>query len=272
MLGAVSLRAPFWAAAAFSLGNAALGLLVLRESLPLHRREPFRWRKANPLGAVALLRSHPELWGLSWTHLLSQFAGASIASVYVLYVGRRYGWSMRDVGLSLAFVGLAVAVVQGWGLARVTARLGERRTLLLGLAAGMVSLLAFALAPSGWGVAVGLCVFALWGLQGPATMALMSRRIGETEQGRLQGAVASLTSLADSVGPVAFGALYSATIGPRSPPAAAGGAFLAAAATLAFTLGLTARVLRGRGADAGASDACARAAAAADGQPPCGNP
>ena len=243
LLGEVSVRAPFWAAAAFSLGNAVFGLLVLPESLPKDRRSPFAWRKANPLGSLQLLRSHPELAGLSWTHLLSQLAGSSISSVYVLYVVRRYGWSMQSVGFSLAFVGLVVAVVQGALLGRITARLGEKRTLLVGLAAGVLSLLGFGLSPAGWMIPVLIVLFGFWGLQGPATASLMSRRVSGSEQGRLQGAVASLTSLADGTGPFLFGAVFSLTAATRLGAGWSGAAFVAAAAVLLATLLFTASLL-----------------------------
>ncbi|CAN5325401.1 TCR/Tet family MFS transporter [soil metagenome] len=244
LLGEVSVRAPFWAAAGFSLANAVFGFLVLPESLPKDRRSPFAWRKANPLGSLELLRSHPELAGLSWTHLASQFAGSSIASVYVLYVIERYGWSMRSVGFSLAFVGVVVAVVQGGLQGRVTAWLGEKRTLLIGLAAGVLSLLGFGLSPAGWFIPVLIMLFGFWGLQGPATMAIMSRRVAETEQGRLQGAVASLTSLADGIGPFVFGGLFSLTAAAGLRGAWSGLAFIAAAALLLASLIYSAILLR----------------------------
>lgn len=242
LLGAVSLRAPFWAAAGLSLGNAVLGLLVLPESLPAERRSVFSWRKANPLGALTLLRSHPELSGLAWTHLLSQFAGASIASVYVLYVTARFGWSLTTVGASLALLGLLVAVVQGWGLERASARFGERRTLLLGAVGGTLSLLAFGVASAGWVIFAAVGLFGVWGLQGPAGLALMSRHVREDEQGRLQGAVGSLTSMADGLGPFVFGGLYSLT-----SAGAPGAAFLAAGAVMAGVLVFAAVLLRREG-------------------------
>lgn len=234
LLGTLSVRAPFWAAAAFSLANALFGLLALPESLPLSKRAAFAWRSANPLGAFKLLRSHSELFSLSITHLLSQFAGASIASVYVLYVVRRFGWSMQAVGFSLTLVGVVVMVVQGAVLGRVTGWLGERRTLLLGIVAGAISLTTFGLAPVGWIIPIAILAFGLWGMQGPALMALMSKRVSATEQGQLQGAVASLTSMADGVGPFVFGAIYSMTVGAGA--AASGAAFLCAAAVLGVAL------------------------------------
>ena len=231
LLGGISLRAPFWAAAGFSLANAVFGYLVLPESLPKEKRSPFAWAKANPLGSLKLLRSHPDLAGLSLAHLLTQFAGASIASVYVLYVMRRFGWTLEGVGLSLAFVGVVVALVQAFVQGRVTSRLGERNTVLLGAAAGGLSLVVFALTPVGWGMLLGIAIFGIWGLQGPALMALMSRRVSETEQGQLQGAMASLTSVGDGVGPLLFGGIYSLTVGTFP-----GAAFLLASAVVAVSL------------------------------------
>ena len=226
LLGAVSLHAPFWAAAGFSLANFVFGFLVLPESLPAEKRAAFSWAKANPLGSVTLLRTHRELSGLAFVHFLSQFAGSSISGIYVLYVARRYGWSMQTVGFSLAFVGLLVAVVQGVVLERVTARLGERRTLLLGLLGGVSSLLAFGLASQSWVIWVALLAFGLWGLQMPATSAIMSRRVSETEQGALQGAIASVTALADGVGPFVFGVLFTLTAGPDAKGLWIGASFL----------------------------------------------
>lgn len=211
LLGSVSLQAPFWVAAAFSAANALFGLFVLPESLPKEKRSTFEWKKANPLGALTLLRSHPELAGLSWVHVLSQLAGASIASVYVLYVARRFGWSTLMVGASLALLGLFVALVQGLLVGRSTKWLGERNALIVGLACGAIAMAAFAFAPTGWLFLAAIPVFCLWGLAGPALMAIMSKRVSETEQGALQGAVASLTSLADGTGPFLFGAVYSVT-------------------------------------------------------------
>ena len=244
LLGAVSLRAPFWAAAGFSLVNAGFGLFVLPESLPKALRSPFQWSKANPIGSLKLLRSHPELSGLSWIHVLSQFAGAYIASVYVLYVVRRYGWSMPMVGASLALVGLGVAVVQGLLVGRATAWLGERKLLVLGMAAGAISLAVFALAPWGWVFLAGIPVFCLWGLAGPALMAIMSRRVSASEQGQLNGAVASLTSLSDGTGPFFFGAVFSVTAGASATGAQSGVAFLLAAGFIGAATVLSHRILR----------------------------
>lgn len=236
LLGGLSLRAPFWAAAGFSLANALLGLIVLPESLPAERRSLFSWASANPLGSLRLLRSHADLATYSVAHLLTQLAGASIASVYVLDVMRRFGWSVQAVGLSLAFVGVIVAIVQGVLQARIIGRFGERNTMLIGMAAGAASLAIFGLTPVGWGILGGILLFGLWGMQMPALTALMSRRVSDSEQGQLQGALASLTSVADGLGPFLFGGIYSLTAGTLS-----GAAFLLASGVVVLALLLALR-------------------------------
>src|SRR6266540_7012967 len=65
LLGKVNPRLPFWAAAGVTLLNALYGLFVLPEALAPESRKAFSWRRANPVGSLALLRSHPELLGLS---------------------------------------------------------------------------------------------------------------------------------------------------------------------------------------------------------------
>ena len=149
LAGAVSPRLPFWIAAALSLTNAAYGLLVLPESLPVARRAPFDWRKANPLGALALLRSRPQLASLASVSFLNYLAHASLPSMSVLYMQYRYGFDERMVGFTLAAVGLCAMVVQGGLIGRVVARFGERTTLIIGLAFGIAGFAIFGFAPTG---------------------------------------------------------------------------------------------------------------------------
>ncbi len=126
-LGNINLRFPFWAAAALSLANALYGLFILPESLPPERRAKSAWRMANPLGALTLLRSHAELAGLSVVITLYYLAHNSLPSVWALYTEYRYDWSRRDVGLSLAVVGICAAVVSGVLVGPFVKRFGERR-------------------------------------------------------------------------------------------------------------------------------------------------
>jgi DHA1 family tetracycline resistance protein-like MFS transporter len=251
-LGSVDPRFTFWAAAVASLLNAAYGWLVLPESLPPERRRPFSWRRANPVGSLHLLRSHPELQGLAGVTFISSLAHAVLPATMVLYTGYRYGWDERAVGLVLAVVGISSAVVQGVLVAPAVRRFGERRTLLAGLSAGAVGLLLYGLAGTGALFIAGVPVVALWGLVGPSVQGLMTRQVSASEQGALQGANGSLLGIAMMIGPGLFAGTFAYFIGPATPWKIPGAAFLLAGVLLVAAAGLAARVTRAVPAAAGA--------------------
>jgi MFS transporter, DHA1 family, tetracycline resistance protein len=227
--GGISPRLPFWIAAGLSLINACYGLWILPESLPPAQRVPFDWRRANPLGALVLLRTHAVLLWLAAVNFLGNLAHAVLPSVSVLYLMYRYGWDQRLVGLALAAVGIASIVVQGSVVGPVTKTIGERAALMVGLAFGVAGFLAFGLARTGAEFCIGIPLLALWGLESPASMALMSRLVGASEQGRLQGANASVTGIANLFGPALFTQAFAAAIGGGHDIRLAGAPFLLAA-------------------------------------------
>jgi DHA1 family tetracycline resistance protein-like MFS transporter len=143
LVGGMDPRLPFWVAAGLSFANTLYGLLILPESLPKDRRSPFRWRSANPVGALKLLRSNSVLAGLSVVNFIGQVAHVVLPSTFVLYATYRYGWDQKTVGLTLAMVGLCAMAVQGAAIGPIVGRFGERRALLLGLFCGAVGLFIF---------------------------------------------------------------------------------------------------------------------------------
>jgi DHA1 family tetracycline resistance protein-like MFS transporter len=203
-LGAIDPRLPFWGAASLSLMNACYGYFVLPESLPNERRMAFAWRRANPVGSLALVRSHHELFGLAAVAFLGYLAHAVLPSVSVLYMGYRYGWGTAAVGLMMAGVGVAAMIVQGGLMRPITAKLGARVTMFVGLLCGGIGFAVYGLAPEGWIFCLGIPVMAFWGLAGPATQSLMTRRVSSSEQGQLQGAIASINGLTGLIGPTLF--------------------------------------------------------------------
>ena len=136
LAGSIDPRLPFWIAAGLGLANALYGWLILPESLPNESRMPFFWRRANPLGALKLLRSHHELFGLASVNFLSMLAHAVLPIVSVLYLNYKYGWDERAVGFLLAVVGLFSMVVQGALIGPSIKWLGERKALIAGLLFG----------------------------------------------------------------------------------------------------------------------------------------
>jgi DHA1 family tetracycline resistance protein-like MFS transporter len=212
LAGSVDPRLPFWIAAALSLANAAYGWFVLPESLPADKRMAFAWRRANPLGSLTLLRSHGELTGLATVGFLSNFAHASLPSVMVLYMMYRYGWDERTVGFVMAAVGICSIVVQGALIGPAVTQLGERTTLIVGLAFGAAGFFTYGIAATGPVFLIGLLLMALWGLASPALQGLMSHRVGDSEQGQLQGANGSLQGIANLIGPIVFAEVFAYAI------------------------------------------------------------
>src|SRR5712672_1075842 len=182
LAGSIDPRLPFWIAAALSLANALYGFLVLPESLPPESRSGFAWRRANPLGALSLLRSQPQLLGLAGVNFLIDLAHASLPNIGVLYMMIRYGWDERAVGLTMALVGVCSMVVQGTLIGPAVKRLGEHGALIVGLAFGVLGFATFGLAATGIWFLAGIPLLALWGFAGPAALGLMSHRVGPTEQ------------------------------------------------------------------------------------------
>ena len=232
LLGALDPRLPFWAAAGASVLNGLYGLFIVPESLPKERRVPFAWRRANPVGALMLLRTHRELYGLAAANFLAQLAHVALPTVFVLYAGYRYGWGERAVGFTLALVGACAIVVQAGLVGLAVKVFGERGALAIGLLAGAVGFAVYGVAPSGWLFCVGVPVMALWGLASPAANGLMSRRVSPLEQGQLQGANASIQGIANLVAPVIFAQLFAFAIGAGRSWNLPGAPFLVAAVLL----------------------------------------
>ena len=241
ILGSVDPRLPFWAAAAFSLANALYGVFVLPESLPPEKRRAFEWRRANPLGSLRLLRSHPQLSGLAVVVFLSNLAHAALPATFVLYAGYRYGWTERDVGFALASIGVCSAIVQGALVGTTVRRFGERRVLLVGLACGAIGFFAYGLAPTGALFIAAVPVVALWGLASPAAQGIMTRHIAPTEQGALQGAAGSIMGVATMIGPALFAGTFAYFIGAGTRWHVPGAAFMLASLLLVASAFVAAR-------------------------------
>ncbi len=243
MLGAIDLHLPFWVAAGLSLANAAYGYFVLPESLPPENRKAFSWRRANPVGALVLLRSHPELSGLAMVHFLYTLAHNVLPSVFVLYTAYRYGWDERTIGLTMAGFGIAIIIVQGVIVKPAVARFGERKTLMLGLVSAVIGLTIYGIAPTGMVLWMGVPIAALWGAYGPASQGLMTRRVTPGEQGQLQGALSSILGITGMIGPLMFTLTFSRAISTPNP-AWPGAPFLLAAVLVVGALVLAWRVTR----------------------------
>lgn len=237
LLGAISPRAPFWAAAALSLLNGLYGLLVVPESLAPENRRAFTWRSANPIGGLGILFRHQWVMIMAASLCLLALAQQALQSTWVLYTTFRFHWSELDNGLSLALVGLTSGLAQVLLVKTMVDKLGERRAILWGLVCNMIGFTGFALASRGWMMFPVILFWSLSGVSGPTTQSLVSRQYGADEQGAVQGALASIQSLMGVVGPILATWVFGYFISSSAPVLLPGapfflGAFLVAGASV----------------------------------------
>ncbi len=195
-------RAPFFVAAGLAFANVAFGLFALPESLPVALRRPFDWKRANPFGAFKSLAHLPMVAGLLFAMFLYQIAHDSLPAVWMFYTQYKFGWTPAQMGLSLTFVGIMTVIVMGGLTGVVVPRLGERRAILLGFGLMTVGFLGYAFASQGWMIYAALAIGSLGGIANPAVQSVMSKQAGPSAQGELQGANASITSVAAVLSPL----------------------------------------------------------------------
>ena len=232
LLGHINARLPFWVAAGLALVNASYGFFVLPESLPPEKRSAFSWKRANPVGALVLLRSHPMLAGLATSQFLMNLAHAVLPSTAVLYMAYRYHWDTSQVGYMLAGVGACAVIVQGGLVKPIVRKIGERRALGLGLLFGAAGFAIYGLAPTGVWFWVGVPVMSLWGIAGPSAQGIMTHLVEPTEQGQLQGALSSIMGIASCFGPGLFTQSFAIAIGSYAAWGLPGTPFLLASMLL----------------------------------------
>ena len=203
LLGNSDPRLPFWVAGGLSLTNALYGYFVLPESLARDRRRAFTFRRANPVGSLVLLRSHPELFQLATIQFIG-YVAHEVFNVWALYAIFRYGWKEGTIGLSLAVVGACSVVISAGVVRPAVARLGERRTLYVGQFFGALGMVIAGLARTGLGYFISIPVMMIWTISGPAAQGMMTHRVSASEQGELQGAISSLRAIAVILGPGLF--------------------------------------------------------------------
>jgi DHA1 family tetracycline resistance protein-like MFS transporter len=230
-LGELGARAPFWAAAGLAGANCVAAYFFLPESLTHHNRRRFRWRDANPVGTFIIVARTRVIVVLLAVGFLMNLAGRMIESTWVLYTGYRYAWGAFEAGASLAWFGVLFAGSQVALVRLLVQRIGEWRTLILGLALATASFLVFAFAAHGWEMSLNILPYAIaTGISGPALQALVTRNMPLDQQGLLQGALASLITATGVIGPPIGSYLFSYFIGRDAPFAFPGAAFVLSAA------------------------------------------
>ncbi len=235
-LGEYDPRMPFFAAAGLAFINMLYGIFVLPETLAEEDRRPFSLTRANPVGSLVQMRAFPVVFGLAAAIFLFQLAHTSLPSTWSYYGIEKFSWSEREIGFSLALIGVTAAIVQG-GLTRVLIpKMGERRAAFFGIVVMMLAFVAYAFATEGWMVYVIIVTTAIAGITGPAMQGVMSNAVPKNQQGELQGAMSSLMALTMIIGPWSMLHIFGYFSAPGAPVYFPGAAFMTAAVLTLLSL------------------------------------
>ncbi|MFN1833850.1 TCR/Tet family MFS transporter [Balneola sp. MJW-20] len=243
LLGEFGSRIPFYGAAALTLANALFGFFVLPESLNTENRRLFNWKRANPLGSLKQISRYPTVRGLIIVFFFLYVSSHAPQSTWTYYTMLKFEWDVLTVGLSLGAVGLLVAIVQG-GLTRVVIpRIGENRTVYMGLSFYFLGFLALAFAPNSFSMFIAIIPYSLGGFAGPALQGIISNEVPDNEQGELQGGLTSLISLSAIFGPPIMTNLFGFFTSEISPVQFPGAPFMLGAVLILGAVIWTTRTL-----------------------------
>mgnify|MGYP001546506071 CR=1 FL=1 len=206
-LGDYGLRLPFMAAAVLNMGNLLLAFFALPES-----RMPTRTRidlaALNPLRPLRRVFAEKRLLPITLIFFTFSAAGEVYGVCWALWGHDAFEWNGLWIGLSLGAFGVCQALAQAFLPGPAVKLLGERATILAGVACACVALVVMAFATHSWMIFAIMPVFALGGIGAPALQSLATRQVAEDRQGQFQGVLASSVSLASVLCPLLFSSIY----------------------------------------------------------------
>ncbi|MHA4812410.1 MFS transporter, partial [Flavitalea flava] len=243
-LGVFGPRVPFIASAILTLLNWLYGYFILPESLPKELRRPFEWKRANPVGSLVQLKKYPAVSGLIFSLVLIYIAVHAVQSTWAYYNMEKFHWDERWVGYSLAFVGVMIAIVQAGLIRIIIPKLGQSKSLYVGLFLYSLGMLLFGLATQGWMMFAFTVVYCLGGIAGPAIQGIISSHVPPNEQGELQGALTSLMSVTSIIGPLLMTNLFAYFTSPNAPFQFPGAPFIAGSILVLLSAILAVRSLK----------------------------
>ncbi|MFI5162235.1 MAG: TCR/Tet family MFS transporter [Sphingobacteriales bacterium] len=217
ILGKYNVHYPFLAAAGLAFLNAIYGYFILPESLAPENRRPLELKKINPFTSLIQLKKYKSVVGLAASLFLIYFAAQAVQSVWTYYTIYKFNWSETLVGISLGVVGFLIAVVQGGLIRLINPKLGNERSIWMGLVLYSLGLILFAFATKGWMMFAFLVPYCMGGIAGPALQGYMSNNVPANEQGNLQGGLTGLMSLSSVFGPLSMTWAFHYFTGPGAP-------------------------------------------------------
>lgn len=202
LFGTFGTRAPFYAAATLSLVNFIYGYFVLPESLSKEKYRKFDWKRANPLGSLMQLSKQKVVINLILVMFILELASQAMPNVWSFFCIERFNWDEKQIGISLAVVGIAIAIVQGGLIGWAKNKFGEKKSLFAGLLFNTIGFILFSIANQTWMMYAFLIPFALGGFAIPNIQSIITQKVPSNEQGELQGGLTSLISITAILGPL----------------------------------------------------------------------
>ncbi|MBL7697768.1 MAG: TCR/Tet family MFS transporter [Chitinophagaceae bacterium] len=243
LLATWGIRAPFYGAACLCLLNFLYGFFLLPESLGKEHRRPFEWKRANPFGSLRFLTKHPEIGELALCFFLIYLGAQAVQANWNFFTIYRFNWTETMVGISLAVVGVLVGAVQA-GLTRViNPRIGDDKSIYLGLSLYTVGLVLFAMATETWMMYAFLVPYCLGGICGPSLQSVISAHVASNQQGELQGALTSLMSVTTIIGPPIMNSTFAYFTTDKAPFHLPGVHFLIGAVCMLVSLIIAYKIL-----------------------------
>lgn len=236
ILGGINLQLPLWAAAVVSFASTTYGFFNLQESLPIEKRTEFSWRKANPIGSLAFFRENPKVSALAIIKYINDIAHVALPATFVLYAAYRFHWGPKQAGYLMMIVGISGVIVQGGLVKRIVGAIGEKYALYFGLFCGSLGFAGYGLITDVRYIIFAIVCAALWGVYGASIQAFLTSKVSPSEQGRLQGALGSMTATAGIVGPPVFSHIFSYFISEGSAYHIPGAAMLVSSLLILFAL------------------------------------
>jgi DHA1 family tetracycline resistance protein-like MFS transporter len=244
LLGEMGPRIPFLVAAGLALLNAAYGYFFLPESLDVSNRRAFDWKRANPISSLKNLSRFPAVAGLIVSFFLIYVASHAVQSNWSYFNIEKFKWSPKMIGISLAVVGVLVSLVQGVLVRVVNPKIGNEKSVYVGLGLYTIGLVLFGLASQSWMMFVFLIPYCLGGISGPGLQAIISGTVPANEQGELQGSLTSIISITSIVGPLVMSNLFAFFTGPIAPFYFPGAPFMLAAVLMLLSCFFAYKALR----------------------------
>jgi DHA1 family tetracycline resistance protein-like MFS transporter len=244
LLGEMGPRIPFLVAAGLALLNAAYGYFVLPESLDVSNRRAFDWKRANPISSLKNLSRFPAVAGLIVSFFLIYVASHAVQSNWSYFNIEKFKWTPKMIGISLAVVGVLVSLVQGVLVRFVNPKIGNEKSVYVGLGLYTIGLVLFGLASQSWMMFVFLIPYCLGGISGPGLQAIISGTVPANEQGELQGSLTSIISITSIVGPLVMSNLFAFFTGPIAPFYFPGAPFMLAALLMLLSCFFAYKALR----------------------------